>query len=100
MRHPARQSPQNIRTPIHNQMRRNWSGSCRCATNCRCPPWSHHIQKQDWPWLEVCSCLALTTRFREFKMRAIEADFSKSTVLVVDDDATFRGTLAEAVHAW
>ena len=33
-------------------------------------------------------------------MRAIEADFSKSTVLVVDDDATFRGTLVEAVHDW
>ena len=33
-------------------------------------------------------------------MRAIEVDSSKSTVLVVDDDATFRGTLAEAVHAW
>lgn len=33
-------------------------------------------------------------------MKAIEADFSNSTVLVVDDDATFRGTLAEAVHAW
>ena len=33
-------------------------------------------------------------------MKAIEADFSNSTVLVVDDDATFRGTLAEAVRAW
>lgn len=33
-------------------------------------------------------------------MRAIEADSSQSTVLVVDDDATFRGTLAEAVHDW
>lgn len=33
-------------------------------------------------------------------MRAIEADSSPSTVLVVDDDATFRGTLAEAVHDW
>jgi len=33
-------------------------------------------------------------------MSATEANFSKSTVLVVDDDATFRGTLAEAVHAW
>ncbi len=33
-------------------------------------------------------------------MRASEADFPKSTVLVVDDDATFRATLAEAVQAW
>ena len=33
-------------------------------------------------------------------MRAIEADSSQATVLVVDDDATFRGTLAEAVDAW
>ncbi len=33
-------------------------------------------------------------------MRAIEADSSQSTVLVVDDDETFRGTLAEAVGAW
>src|SRR5215218_5702438 len=33
-------------------------------------------------------------------MRTIEADFPKLTVLVVDDDATFRATLAEAVQAW
>jgi ActR/RegA family two-component response regulator len=33
-------------------------------------------------------------------MRTSEADFSKSTVLIVDDDATFRGTLAEAVRSW
>jgi ActR/RegA family two-component response regulator len=33
-------------------------------------------------------------------MRTTEADFPKLTVLVVDDDATFRATLAEAVQAW